>query len=63
MFIIGDNTSRGNKLSHLTLDLAGLKTKDNGFLIVNVFLFQFLHVLLSNGLFQKGADGISFIRL
>lgn len=60
VFFNGNNTSEGNNLSYLTFDLAGLTTDVNGLLVMgNLSVSPFPQVLLTDGLFQNGADGVA----
>lgn len=60
VFFNGNNTSEGNNLSYLTFDLAGNTTDTNGlFVMGNLNVSPFPQVLLTDGLFQNGADGVA----
>lgn len=60
VFFNGNNTSQGNNLSYLTFDLAGFKTDGNGlFVMGNKLVLPFPQEVLTNGLFQNGADGVA----
>lgn len=60
VFFNGNNTSQGNNLSYLTFDLAGYSTDINGlFVMGNLKVSPFPQVLLTDGLFQNGSDGVA----
>ncbi|MBT8245372.1 MAG: T9SS type A sorting domain-containing protein [Winogradskyella sp.] len=60
VFFNGNNTAEGNNLSYLAFDLAGLKTDGNGlFVMGNKNVFPFPQVVINDGLFQNGPDGVA----
>lgn len=60
VFFNGNNTSAGNDLSYLALDLNGYTTDNNGLLVLgNLNVSPFPQVLLSDGLFQNGPDAVA----
>ncbi|RNC86722.1 MAG: T9SS C-terminal target domain-containing protein [Winogradskyella sp.] len=60
VFFNGNDTSVGNNLSYLTLDLDGLVTDSNGLLVLgNRNVSPFPQILLNDGLFQNGPDGVA----
>ncbi|MFD1063996.1 endonuclease [Winogradskyella litorisediminis] len=60
VFFNGNDTSEGNNLSYLTFDLAGNTTDSNGlFVMGNLKVSPFPNVLLTDGLFQNGSDGLA----
>ena len=60
VFFNGNTTSQGNNLSYLAIDLNGMTTDSNGLLVLgNLNVSPFPQVLLTNGLFQNGADGVA----
>ena len=60
VFFNGNDTSQGNNLSYLVLDLNGYTTDSNGLLVLgNLIVSPSPQVLLNNGLFQNGSDGVA----
>jgi hypothetical protein len=59
VFFNGNNTTSGNNLSYLVLDLNGYTTDSNGLLVLgNRNVSPFPQVVISDGLFQNGADAV-----
>lgn len=60
VFFNGNDTSVGNNLSYLVIDLNGYTTDSNGLLVLgNLNVAPFPQVVLSDGLFQNGADAVA----